>query len=143
MLFAFLLAQDAGAVGPDQRVMRSVPFETGASKQLCHTRACRVRVQLKRERAEMRRYKRHPMPRCTWWGESGAGLGEWAPARYRARNPVSTAGGKYQILDSTWRAFGGPDYPGSHDASRARPVLQERIARRVLRGQGLGAWVLC
>lgn len=118
-------------------------MEDAGAKNRCRTSACHERVALKRDRAEMRRYKRHPMPRCTWWGESGAGLPEWSLRRYRARNPSSTAGGKYQILDSTWRAFGGPDYPGSHDASRARPVLQERIARRVLRGQGLGAWVLC
>lgn len=112
-------------------------------KNGCNTKACEKRVQKKRDRAEMARYKRAPMPRCTWYGESGAGLGEWAPARYRARNPSSTAGGKFQILDTTWRAFGGPDYSGSHDAAQARPVLQERIARRVLKGQGLGAWVLC
>lgn len=83
----------------------------------------------------MAHYRRFPMPRCTWVGESGGD--------YRARNPASTAGGKYQMLDSTFHAFGGPDYPGSHDAAQARPVVQERIARRVLRGQGLGAWVLC
>lgn len=122
-VFAFVLVTDADAK--------------------CQTKRCELRVRVKLGRVELRYYKRHPMPRCTWWGESGAGLPEWSLRRYRARNPVSTAGGKYQILDSTWRAFGGPDYPGSHDASRGRPVLQERIARRVLRGQGLGAWVLC
>lgn len=101
---------------------------------------CRRRVQRRERRhrrvAEMARYRAHPMPACTWFGESGRQHGEWAPARYRARNPRSSARGKFQILaDSTWRAFGGGD-----DWS---PVVQERIARRVLNGQGLGAWVLC
>lgn len=75
------------------------------------------------------------MPACTWVGESGGS--------YTARNPSSTAGGKYQALDSTWHTFGGYDYPGTHDAAQAPPVEQELIGRRILRGQGIGAWVLC
>lgn len=78
------------------------------------------------------------MPWCTWGPESGG--------NYRAMNPTSTAGGKYQMLDQTFHAFGGPDIGGrwvTHDAARVRPLLQERVARRVLRGQGLGAWVRC
>jgi muramidase (phage lysozyme) len=75
------------------------------------------------------------LPFCTWGPESGGS--------YTARNPVSTAAGKYQILDTTWHGFGGPDYPGSHDAAQAPPWLQEKIARRVLAGQGLNAWVNC
>jgi hypothetical protein len=114
----------------------------GACSQAC---VKRVKAKaLKRQRAaEMRRYRRHPMPRCTWHGESGAGNGEWSMARYRARNPSSTAGGKFQIIDSTWFAFGGKPYRARHPAAEAPKVEQERIARRVLRGQGLGAWVLC
>jgi muramidase (phage lysozyme) len=75
------------------------------------------------------------MPYCTWGPESGG--------NYRARNPQSTAGGKYQILDTTWHAFGGPDYSGDHDAAQAPPLEQEKIARRVLAGQGIHAWVGC
>lgn len=75
------------------------------------------------------------MPRCTWWGESGGS--------YRARNPHSTAGGKYQLLDSTFHGLGGPDYPGTHDAAHAPPLIQERIARRLLRSRGTRPWVLC
>ena len=75
------------------------------------------------------------MPWCTWGPESGG--------NYRARNRVSTAGGKYQIIDSTWYAYGGSRYYDRHPAAAAPPLEQERVARRVLRGQGLGAWVNC
>jgi len=98
------------------------------AKPGCKTKRCRDRV-------EWRYYRANPMPRCTWFGESGG--------NYRARNARSTAGGKYQMLDTTFHAYGGPEYPGTHDASKASPLVQERVARRVLRSQGLGAWVLC
>lgn len=111
----------------------AAPAHTG-----CHAAECRERVARKSEGREMRGYYRRPMPHCTWWGESGRGLPEWSPRRYRALNPSSAAGGKFQMLPSTFRAFGGRGM-----AHVARPVVQERIARRVLRGQGLGAWVLC
>ncbi|MDP2710366.1 MAG: transglycosylase family protein [Solirubrobacteraceae bacterium] len=81
------------------------------------------------------------MPRCTWHGESGAHLGQWAAAR--ARNPQSTAGGKFQVIDSTWYANGGRRNGDHYPAAAASPVEQERVARRVLRSQGLHAWVLC
>lgn len=83
------------------------------------------------------------MPRCTWWGESGPGLPEWSMRRYRARNSLSTAAGKFQLLDTSFHAVGGHDYPGTHDAAKAKPRMQERYARRLLRVQGLGAWVGC
>lgn len=76
------------------------------------------------------------MPWCTWGPESGGS--------YTARNRTSTAGGRYQILDRTWFAYGGPvTWDRRWPAAAARPLIQERIARRVLRGQGLGAWVVC
>jgi len=103
------------------------------AKPGCKTKRCRDRV-------EWRYYKANPMPRCTWFGESGGS--------YRARNARSTAGGKYQILDGTWYGNGGSQPPRGHrfarwPASVASPLEQERVARRVLRSQGLGAWVLC
>lgn len=73
------------------------------------------------------------MPYCTWGPESGG--------NYRALNPSSRAGGKYQILPSTWRAFGGGRYAA--EAVYAKPRHQELIARRVLYGQGIHAWVNC
>lgn len=70
------------------------------------------------------------MPACTWVPESGGS--------YTARNP-SGAGGKYQIMPSTWAAYGGT----GRNAADAPPAEQEAVARRVLAGQGLGAWVNC
>lgn len=102
-----------------------------------HAKGCNSRRCI--ERVEMRHYKAHPMPWCTWGPESGRGRGEWSMARYRQPNVSGgTGGGKFQILVSTWNAFGGRGQP-----HHARPVVQERIARRVLRGQGLAAWVNC
>lgn len=109
----------------------------------CQSYRCVKRVRAKRDARLMARYKRNPMPRCTWHGESGAHLGEWAAARYRAKNPTSTAGGKFQIIDSTWYANGGRRYNVRHPAAAAPKVEQEKVARRVLRSQGLAAWVLC
>lgn len=101
----------------------------------------------------MRGYKAHPMPWCTWGPESSGPpytVPEWSLQRYRINNPTSTASGKFQMLDGTFHAYGGEDFYGSHDASKALPVIQERVARRVLiRGwhgtppQGLGAWSNC
>lgn len=92
-----------------------------------------------RERVEMRAYKRRPMPWCTWGPESGAWRPEWSLARYRQPNVSGgTGGGKFQILASTWWAHGGWGTP-----QFARPVVQERVARRVRRLSGLGAWVNC
>lgn len=85
--------------------------------------------------AEWRYIRSHPMPYCTWGPESGGD--------YTARNSSSTAGGKYQILASTWYAYGGSHYNDSHPAAVAPPLEQERVARRVLASQGLGAWVNC
>ncbi len=54
---------------------------------------------------------------------------------YRALNPSSGAGGAYQILPSTWRAYGGRGLP--HLASKAE---QDRIAAIIWREAGPGAW---
>lgn len=55
---------------------------------------------------------------------------------YRALNPSSGAGGAYQILPSTWRAYGGKGLP--HLASKAE---QDRIAAMIWRDSGSSAWV--
>ena len=54
---------------------------------------------------------------------------------YRALNPSSGAGGAYQILPSTWSAYGGQGLP--HQASKAE---QDRIAAIIWREDGPGAW---
>lgn len=84
----------------------------------------------------------NPLPYCTWGPESGGS--------YTARNPSSTAGGKYQMLDGTFHSYGGINYGGSHDAAQAPPLEQEIVARRLAwtgwgrtPPQGYGAWVRC
>ena len=54
---------------------------------------------------------------------------------YSAVNPSSGAGGAYQILPSTWAAYGGQGLP--QDAS---PAEQGRIAAEIYANQGPGAW---
>ncbi|WP_344653062.1 transglycosylase family protein [Cryptosporangium japonicum] len=49
--------------------------------------------------------------------------------------------GGLQFSPSTWRAYGGQRYAGSaHQASRTEQIA---VARKVLRGQGIGAWPTC
>lgn len=113
----------------------------------CHTHRCWRRVGRRRHiQWRWRYYKAHSMPRCTWDGESasrGARISEYAPIRYHARNPSSTAGGKYQIIDTTWYGYGGNHYNDAYPAAVAPPLEQEKIARRVLAGGGLSQWANC
>lgn len=55
---------------------------------------------------------------------------------YAALNPSSGAGGAYQILPSTWAAYGGEGLP--NEASKAE---QDRIAALIWANDGPGAWV--
>ena len=55
---------------------------------------------------------------------------------YSALNPSSGAGGAYQILPSTWAAYGGKGAP--HRASKTE---QDRIAALIWRDSGPSAWV--
>jgi peptidoglycan hydrolase CwlO-like protein len=54
---------------------------------------------------------------------------------YGALNPSSGAGGAYQILPSTWRAYGGQGLP-----HQAPPAEQDRIAAMIWRDSGPSAW---
>lgn len=54
---------------------------------------------------------------------------------YRAKNPRSTASGKYQVLDSTWDGFGG-----YRRASDAPPEVQERWASEAFAKAGTRPW---
>jgi len=54
---------------------------------------------------------------------------------YSAVNPSTGAGGAYQILPSTWQAYGGQGLP--QDAS---PTEQDRIASEIYASQGPSAW---
>lgn len=75
--------------------------------------------------------------------------GKWAipsyivfrESRYNrcAKNPNSTAGGYYQFLYSTWRAYGG----GSHGAACAPDWEQHQVAHRAWAGgSGSSHWAL-
>ena len=55
---------------------------------------------------------------------------------YSALNPSSGAGGAYQILPSTWEAYGGNGAP--HEAPKAE---QDRIAAEIWADSGGSAWV--
>jgi peptidoglycan hydrolase-like protein with peptidoglycan-binding domain len=54
---------------------------------------------------------------------------------YSAVNPSSGAGGAYQIMPSTWQAYGGQGLP-----QNASPAEQSRIAGEIYAKQGPGAW---
>lgn len=54
---------------------------------------------------------------------------------YSAVNPSSGAGGAYQILPSTWAAYGGQGLP-----QNASPAEQSRIAAEIYANQGASAW---
>jgi septal ring factor EnvC (AmiA/AmiB activator) len=55
---------------------------------------------------------------------------------YSALNPSSGAGGAYQIIPSTWEAYGGKGAP--HEAPKAE---QDRIAAEIWADSGSSAWV--
>ncbi|MDX6585725.1 MAG: resuscitation-promoting factor RpfA [Solirubrobacterales bacterium] len=55
---------------------------------------------------------------------------------FQALNPSSGAGGAYQILPSTWAAYGGKGLP--HEAP---PAEQHRIAALIWADSGPSAWV--
>jgi peptidoglycan hydrolase-like protein with peptidoglycan-binding domain len=54
---------------------------------------------------------------------------------YSAVNPSSGAGGAYQIMPSTWQAYGGQGLP--QDAPKSE---QDRIAAAIYANQGSSAW---
>jgi small-conductance mechanosensitive channel len=73
-------------------------------------------------------------------------VGDWAipeaivmcesGGNFNALNPSSGAGGAYQILPSTWKAYGGKGLP--HQAS---PAEQHAIAAQIWADSGASAWV--
>jgi LysM repeat protein len=57
---------------------------------------------------------------------------------------ISTGNGFYgglQFTSGTWKAYGGGKY--ANTANKASKSEQIRIAEKVLRGQGIGAWPVC
>jgi len=54
---------------------------------------------------------------------------------WRAVNPSSGAGGAYQIMPSTWQAYGGSGLP-----QNASPAQQSAIASKIWHSTGPSAW---
>ncbi len=54
---------------------------------------------------------------------------------WHAVNPSSGAGGAYQIMPSTWQAYGGSGLP-----QNASPAEQSAIAAKIWASSGPGAW---
>nr|WP_221381672.1 transglycosylase family protein [Actinoplanes polyasparticus] len=57
---------------------------------------------------------------------------------------INTGNGYYgglQFSRSTWKAYGGTKYAST--ANKATKAEQIRIAEKVLKGQGIGAWPTC
>jgi soluble lytic murein transglycosylase-like protein len=71
-----------------------------------------------------------PLPACTWQPESGGN-----PS---AVNASSGAGGYYQIMPSTWAAYGGSGAPQTASMSE-----QTAVAQRIYQSQGPSAWSNC
>jgi len=71
-----------------------------------------------------------PLPACTWQPESGGNP--------QAVNPTTGAGGYYQIMPSTWAAYGGTGAPQDAPLSE-----QTAIAEKIWANQGPSAWVNC
>jgi septal ring factor EnvC (AmiA/AmiB activator) len=79
-------------------------------------------------------------------GEWLGGDGNWAipeyivmcesGGNYEALNASSGAGGAYQIIPSTWEAYGGEG-----DPQNAPPAEQDAIAAQIWADSGPGAWV--
>lgn len=88
-------------------------------------------------RHRLPRHRRHRstawvLPRYVVMCESG---GNARVVNYR--NPLRPAG-LYQIITPTWLGYGGGRFAATAD--RASVYAQGVIARRILRGQGPGAW---
>ena len=60
---------------------------------------------------------------------------------YRAENPVSTASGAYQFLDSTWRTMSRrAGHPGWGHAASAPPWVQDAVAVFTVQSGWASAW---
>jgi hypothetical protein len=128
-----LLASVAGAgavasAQPPQQPVRTVAFIRRPRRDL-------PRVALR---------KLHHSTRRATPGSTGASHGYTIPAsivmcesggNYRAVNPSSGAGGAYQILPSTWAAYGGSGLPQD-----APPAEQDAIAAKIYASGGPSQW---
>jgi hypothetical protein len=133
-------AASAGAVAsaqPEQRASNAAfIFPSGSYRPRPHSDMPTVAL-----RPAHRRVHRATATTAT---SSGASHGYTIPAsivmcesggNYSAVNPSSGAGGAYQILPSTWAAYGGTGLP--QDAS---PAEQDAIAAKIYASGGPSQW---
>ena len=60
---------------------------------------------------------------------------------YRAENPISTASGAYQFLDSTWRTMSArAGHGGWGHAASAPPAVQDAVAQYTVDSGWSSAW---
>ena len=92
-----------------------------------------------------RHTRRSPHRRGHTVGTGGASTGHYSipvsivmcesGGSYRAVNPSTGAGGAYQILPSTWTAYGGTGLPQD-----APPAEQDAIAAKIYAAGGPSQW---
>lgn len=118
-----------------------VPVATANSQQSqTGTQKCNHKCQFARDRAKLRKATPHnPIPSYIVACESGG--------NYHALNPTTQAGGKYQILPSTWSAYlsrlrhyivrlaGGNAGP-----QNSSHLLQDKIALMIWKDSGSSQW---
>jgi hypothetical protein len=92
-----------------------------------HPRARTHRTSIRRRLAPADRSHGYSIPASIVMCESGG--------NYSAVNPSSGAGGAYQIMPSTWTAYGGSGLPQD-----APPAEQDAIAAKIYATAGPGAW---
>jgi hypothetical protein len=128
-----LLASAAGAGAVASAQPPKIPARTVAFIRRPHSDLPRM----------PRRPLHHRAPRATH-PSSGASHGYTIPAsivmcesggNYQAVNPSSGAGGAYQILPSTWAAYGGSGLPQD-----APPAEQDAIAAKIYAAGGASQW---
>lgn len=101
---------------------------------------CNHKCQFKRDQVKLRAATdRNPIPSYIVACESGG--------NYRAINRSSGAGGKYQVLPSTWasevidlRHYIIRLAGGDHGPQLSSPLLQDKVAAMVWADSGPGAW---
>jgi hypothetical protein len=137
-------AAGAGAVGsakPQQQPVRNLAFVIPA--QAHRTTSYRNLWRLAGRPARRPVRHNHPVHHTTQ-ASSGASHGYTIPAsivmcesggNYSAVNPSSGAGGAYQILPSTWAAYGGSGLP-----ENAPPAEQDAIAAKIYAAGGPSQW---